>query len=138
VRDFGFEFYPPIAWVPFSQEREKVLSKETLVPLVQIGSEGYRVGSPQPKEFAARFFGKLRKVPLGIVGNMERPIDSKFPSIAEEGSVAKTRLFIAPWSLARDIRNLESGSVSGSRCGCGTCQSPQYRGGPGLTARHAH
>ena len=64
MRNFGLEFYPPIAWVPLSQERENVLATKMLVQLVQIGSEGHRVGSPQPKKFTSRFFGKLRKVVL--------------------------------------------------------------------------
>src|SRR5258708_15745491 len=38
-----------------------------LVQLVQIGSEGHRVGSPQPKQFTSRFFGKLRKVVLSPI-----------------------------------------------------------------------
>lgn len=45
---------------------------------------------------------------------MERPIDSRVllyvVTVAEEGNItraAKTKLFIAPGSLARDIRNLE-------------------------------
>src|ERR1700704_4040769 len=58
---FFFDFSPPIAWVPLSQERENVLPTEMLVQLVQIGSEGHRVGSPQPKQFTSGFFGKLRK-----------------------------------------------------------------------------
>src|ERR1700692_2890129 len=67
MRNFGFEFYPPIAWVPLSQERENVLPTEMLVQLVQIGSEGHRVGSPQPEKFTSRFFGKLRKVVLSPI-----------------------------------------------------------------------
>src|SRR5260370_15837579 len=59
-----FCFKPPIAWLPLSQEREKVLPTEMLVQLVQIGNEGHRVGIPQPKKFTSRFFGKLRKVVL--------------------------------------------------------------------------
>src|SRR5260370_13000470 len=67
MRNFGFEFYPLRAWVPLSQERENVLPTEVLVQLLEIGSEGHRVGSPQPKEFTSRFFGKLRKVVLSPI-----------------------------------------------------------------------
>src|SRR6266849_6362689 len=56
-----------MASIPLSQERENVLPMEMLVQLVQIGSEGYRVGSPQPKQFTSRFFGKLRKVVLSPI-----------------------------------------------------------------------
>ena len=57
MRNFGFEFYSSIAWVPLSKERENVLPTEMLVQLVQIGSEGHRVGSPQPKQFTSRSLG---------------------------------------------------------------------------------
>src|SRR5665811_243717 len=67
MRNFGFQFYPPIAWLPLSQERENVLPTEMLVQFVQIGSEGHRVGSPQPIQFTSRFFGKLRKVVLSPI-----------------------------------------------------------------------
>src|ERR1700757_3120403 len=50
-----------------SQEREKVLRTEMLAQLAQIGSEGHRVGIPQPKKFTARFFGELRKVVLSPI-----------------------------------------------------------------------
>ena len=67
MRDFGFEFHLPIAWVPLSRERESVLSTETLVQIVQIRREGHRVRSSGPKEFPSRFFGKLRKVVLSPI-----------------------------------------------------------------------
>src|SRR6267143_1973082 len=50
-----------------SKERENVLATKMLIQLVQIGSEGHRVGSPQPKKFPPRFFGKLRKVVLSPI-----------------------------------------------------------------------
>jgi hypothetical protein len=34
MRNFGFEFYPPVAWVPLSQEHENVLPTEMLVQFV--------------------------------------------------------------------------------------------------------
>ena len=67
MRNFGFEFYSPIAWVPLSQECEDVLAAKMLVQLVQIGREGHWVGSSQPKQFTSRFFGKLRKVVLSPI-----------------------------------------------------------------------
>src|SRR4029077_15355483 len=67
VGNFGFVFYPPIAWVPLSQECEHVLATKMLVQFVQIGREGHWVGSPQPKQFTSRFFRKLRKVVLSPI-----------------------------------------------------------------------
>ena len=109
MRDFGFEFYLPIAWVPLSRERESVLSTETLVQLVQIRREGHRVGSSGPKEFPSRFFGKLRKVVLSPIDLPEAV--AEMSGAAEIDGMDNYALALGQFDGVVEVRIRRTGSV---------------------------